>query len=296
MNFNLNKHQTFLKLWKFFLRENKEESIEDLTTLDMTMIPTRDMHDKTKDAKHSVDRDAMFVPKKEWKDCGQIFVDNAKIVSNFISYDAIDELVKTDNPLKDNKIAQILGKGKFGIAYLLSNDHVLKFGRTNNLDDLELYKKFSKRPSRNFICFDWYRFSSEPKLFYAEMNRFMTFRDFSTFIGKMSADEFKPLPKFLEAILKKFVEQFQNYEEKNGKPVKLSELAKSSSSWKKQISQFVKDFSSQYKVTDTHSFSILSSMLHIISKSKRSHDLHLDNLGVNISGGVDNPQFFFFDR
>ena len=194
-------------------------------------------------------------------------------------------------PLATTSLVKLLGSGCYSAAFLDENGHVFKIGLLGDASDSDFYKKYLNEPSKNFVV---HYYSEIPVakyriFFIAVTNQFITFRDFLSIRERSckinSNFEFMP-DVFYNFILtassiKKYYENIQEFY--------LSLKEHATEDLNKLKAYFVKYFGLDEMEIALLIFEILKNIL--LGRS----DLHLGNLGVDITSGIDSPEFFYFD-
>ena len=90
-----------------------------------------------------------------------------------------------DTPLAKIPLKKFLGAGSFAVAYEDSDGHVIKCGelRPGNSTEKAFYRKYLKKPSKNFIVHYYKTFkTSDCEMYLAITNKFLTFYEYAQFI------------------------------------------------------------------------------------------------------------------
>lgn len=194
-------------------------------------------------------------------------------------------------PLATTSLIKLLGSGCFSSAFLDEDGHVFKIGLLGDASDSDFYKEYLNKPNKNFIVHYYSEIPVEKYriFFIAVTNQFLTFRDFLSIRERhckiTSEYDFMPyaLQNFIEtaSTIKKYYENPQDFY------LSLKEHALEDLNNLK--TDFIKNFGLDEKEVIHLIFEILKNIL------LDREDLHLANLGVDITSGIDNPEFFYFD-
>lgn len=217
--------------------------------------------------------------------------DNSSLERNikFLSGSKLPQPIITDLSQKETSlnhfdIVRVLGKGKLATVYLLSNEHIVKIGKHRNPHDKDFYLKYMNQPSKNFIVYQ-YEDLSMPGWFIVETTRFIPFFDFIGFFNPNNKTDLKNEPDFLERLRKVL--------RTNNLPM---DEFKSSPRYEYNKKLFFAGIESIYHLPTEITERLWNYIIDSFKEVGPWGDSHFGNLGVDVTGGFDNAQFFFFDR
>jgi len=220
-----------------------------------------------------------------------------------------------NTPLSQIHLKSFLGAGSFSAAFDDDDNHVIKCGGVRDgQSEQDFYNSFLEKPSKEFVVHYYKTFPtpSDPSksLYLAITNKLLTFTEYSQFIQNGSPDG-KPVS--IEAWPDKYFSLFGANKTTKGKLWKIREhmikrkieltpkniLATWGTYEPEQITHEIgdvkKELNQYYGISYKDSTKILEQAILMFCSQTRP-DVHLNNLGVNITSGMNNPSFFFFDR
>lgn len=218
-------------------------------------------------------------------------------------------------PLAEISLKTFLGAGSFSAAFEDDAGHVIKCGNVRDGDsERDFYDSFLRNPSKDFVVhyYKTFKIPSDPghNFYVAVTNKFLTFTEYAQFIQNATPGGFS-VPD--EAWPDKYYEVFAGRKEHWGKLWQIRdhmnkrkiELTPKNilSTWAtyepqdmpRDIGEIKMELSKNYGISFKDSTKILQQVFDAFCTQARP-DVHLNNLGVNITSGMNNPSFFFFDR
>lgn len=208
--------------------------------------------------------------------------------SGVIGSEQIKELRSIQSPLSNNSIVKLLGSGKFGSAYLLSNNHVFKIG-DRGPQDRKFFTHYRNNGSDDFKVFGYYEFKSSSRLFYAEMTLLVPFEEWLR-------DKCEPGLQFQISYAlgncRHPIKEFADQHNREFSSVDFMNTADGQFAYD-EFFQVIKENSVLSEQTIKQLWNVV---LQTSEETRGNGDLRMENLGVNLSKGIDMPQFFFFDR
>ena len=198
-----------------------------------------------------------------------------------------------NTPLAISKLSFVAASAH-SMAFQDENQHIVKIGflRLNHeKEELSFYNHFLDHPTKNFVIHYLKKFVGYP-FFIVVTNKMTTFKDYLSFIIPKESQKISwtKVSDFKPQFLISFIEEIDSIPETNPSLI-LSELKNSGI-----LKLFLENMQNQYQIPEKYAEQICYQIIAIVSRNGVDSDVHLGNLGVNITKGFDNPSFFFFDR
>lgn len=218
-------------------------------------------------------------------------------------------------PLSEIKLNKFLGAGVFSAAFEDDSGHVVKCGIIRDKTSEEsFYQQYLSNPSKEFVVFYFKAIpipdKENEKLYIAITNKFLTFFEYCQFHQGTNMIPNLAWPEKYGELFGRFrnedkwnfgklfiVREYMNREKAKLSPRNFllywNKIEGGNPT--KDIGDFKKELQNIFGISNKDSTKIFEQILDVFCKQKIP-DVHLKNLGVNITSGMDNPNFFFFDR
>jgi len=215
-------------------------------------------------------------------------------------------------PLAEISLKTFLGAGSFAVAYEDNDGHVIKCGelRPGNSTEKAFYRKYLKKPSKNFIVHYYKTFkTSDCEMYLAITNKFLTFYEYAQFIIASKSNQRTytmdryGYPSFLSAITSEidFIRKDLVHalpKVRNTFPTVNLTSPVIYKTLSENAPQVIKDFYdgllSTFGLGSKDAYKILTEIIKVYCTQVQP-DISFNNVGANITAGVNNPSFFFFD-
>jgi len=298
----------FESKWNKFLKESNIPKGNDNKNPSHSIV-------KKKEDDYEIDdilKSMGFSDEEEEEDNNDILENNVELMVRRFVYTfakkGLRELYRVgelnNTPLAKNSLQKFLGSGSYAVAFEDQDGHVIKCGevRSENTTDKAFYKRYLKKPSKNFIVhyYKTFRTSDGFEMYLAITNKFMTFYEYAHFkIGSIKNEKTPDIgkhgyPNFLIELTTE-IDIIRKQLNPSAKLTFPSIYKILSEKYPRTISRFYLLLKHVYGLTPGNSYKILTEIIKVYCAQSKP-DLSLNNLGVNIVSGMDSPGFFFFDQ
>lgn len=296
----------FESKWKSFLKESTNSDVNRIVDRIMNkQTPTKDRVDK----KIAEIRKKKQIDKQNAPPVISVLQNNVDLINNKLTQrkviNDLNTLFQDDDlnntPLAKQPLGKFLGAGYYSAAFEDSDGHVLKCGGIRDEEsEIAFYEKHLKNPTKDFVVY-YYKVFPVDNFYIAITNKFLTFFEYAEF-RKSSKENVEHAyilknagPNTLHNVSLS-LDQIRYELKREGKEITkfslYSALTKQSSDLLFKFKQY---FLKEFGLPPKESNKILEQMIQAYLVHKYP-DLHLNNLGVNIVAGIDNPSFFYFDQ
>lgn len=193
--------------------------------------------------------------------------------------------------LKTSKIVKVLGHGMSSTAYELDNGHVLKIGSANRGDTVfynglinKLHSGKARGQLSRLMVYDFKTFESwDGILLVVETNKVIPFKEYikmNPHLSKVNSEDLMEILSIVRFLLREFSKTAPE-------PDLVFKTLRQNDVFKNVLDR------SNFPKRDA--LLIARSIVETLSQFPNRNDLHAGNLGADITGGLDNPQYVWFD-
>lgn len=286
----------FESKWKSFLKESTNSVVDDYGIDDLlNSMGFSDEDEKEQNDNETLENNVELITSR------LLYTFTKKSLKELYFKGALD-----NTPLKTIPLQKFLGAGSYAVAFEDDAGHVIKCGefRTENATDKAFLQKYLKKPNKSFVVHYLKTFpgSQGAELFIAITNKFLTFYEYAQFIiaSKNNERTYTKDRMGYPGELQNLCSEIDNIR---------GDLMHASSSIKLTfpiiykalvekepwvIKGFYNGLAMDWKLGSKDAYKILTEIIKIYCTQAKP-DISLNNLGVNITAGMNNPSFFFFD-
>jgi hypothetical protein len=214
-------------------------------------------------------------------------------------------------PLHEAYIAKKLGRGAFGIAMLLSNDHVFKIfklwdgGGGEESHDWKIYSKMYQQSGQgttsSLVVYDM-GWIVEDKLAFIETNRVYTIREYFDMTGRALGQRLPPIG-YVSEIIKWMLQRADKPELTKPESVAKKIVnyvfngGKGKDDFRNSMLVHITNLKTQYKWTIEEINSLITTLVEFSQEhGVEAYDIHSNNLGVaTYTPGGSGVKFVIFD-